>query len=105
VGPPKRLGAPRFDAKGADFTAWLDRFRVEVYGGWVVPDIVKRAYAQLEFVVERDGRVSSAKIIDPSGVPAYDEGVRNAILGGKLLPLPAAYPQSRVKMRVVFFYN
>jgi TonB family protein len=105
VGPPQQLGVPRFDSKGADFAAWLERFRVEVYGGWVVPEIVKRAYAQLEFVVERTGRVSSAKVIDPSGIPAFDEGARNAILGAKLLPLPDAYHQSRVKMRIVFFYH
>jgi protein TonB len=108
TGTTQRLGALSFDPEGADFTAWVDHFRIEAYNNWIIPkpaELGYRGHVTFEFVVERDGTVSSIRMLEASGVPAFDRAARNAVMGSRLLPLPADFGPARVTMTVIFSYN
>jgi TonB family protein len=64
-----------------------------------------RGHVDLEMTVERDGTISDLKLLKTAGNPALDRAARNALLGSRLLPLPADYAPPRVTMQVTFFYN
>jgi periplasmic protein TonB len=107
-GAGQQMGALFFDPQGADFTAWINHFKNEVYRNWIVPPSVSlgaRGHVDLQFRVERDGRVSALRIVRSSGTPALDRAARNAILGGRFLPLPDDFRPAQVVMDVAFFYN
>jgi protein TonB len=97
-----------FDPQGADFTAWTNHFKNEVYRNWIVPPSVSlgiRGQVEIEFVIERDGTMSSVRLLRSSGTPALDRAARNALLGSRLLPLPSDYRPDQVTIQVTFFYN
>jgi TonB family protein len=107
-GTTQRLGALSFDPQGADFTAWLDHFRIEVYNNWIIPkpaELGYRGHVDFEFTVERDGSVSSIRMLSSSGTPAFDRAARNALMGSNFLHLPSDYGPPRVTMGVTFSYN
>jgi TonB family protein len=108
TGTTQRLGALSFDPQGADFTAWLDHFRIEVYNNWLIPkpaELGYRGHVDFEFVVERDGSVSSIRMLSSSGTTAFDRAARNALMGSNFLALPSDYGPPRVTMGVTFSYN
>lgn len=107
-GAGQQMGPLFFDPQGADFTAWINHFRSEVYRNWIVPPSVSlgaRGHVDLEFRVERDGRLSALRIVRSSGTAALDRAARNALLGGRFLPLPNDFRPAQVAMQVSFFYN
>ena len=107
-GTGQQMGDLFFDPKGADFTAWYNHFKNEVYRNWIVPPSVSmgaRGHVEIEFVIDRDGTMSAVRIVRSSGTPALDRAARNALLGSRLLPLPPDYGPPQVAMLVTFFYN
>jgi TonB family protein len=108
TGTGQQMGPLFFDPEGADFTVWVNHFKNEVYRNWIVPQpaiLGFRGHVDLEFTVERDGRLTNLRMLKSSGTPALDRAAQNALLGSRLLPLPADYRPSRVSMQVTFFYN
>ena len=108
TGTGQQMGPLFFDPQGADFTAWANHFKNEVYRNWIVPPSVTmgiRGHVELEFRVERDGTMSALRIARTSGTAALDRAARNALLGSRLLPLPADFRPGQVAMTVTFFYN
>jgi len=102
------MGPLFFDPEGADFTVWVNHFKNEVYRNWIVPQpalLGFRGHVDLEFTVERDGRLTNLRMHKSSGTPALDRAAHNALLGSRLLPLPAEFRPQRVSMQVTFFYN
>jgi len=108
-GAGREMGPLFFDPEGADFTGWINHFKNEVYRNWIVPEAVlfgfRRGHADFEFWVERDGRLTELRLLKSSGTPALDRAAQNALLGSRLLPLPADFAPDRVKMQVTFTYN
>ncbi len=107
-GTGQQMGALFFDPQGADFTVWINQFRNEVYRNWIVPPSVSlgaRGQVDLEFRVERDGRLSALRVVRSSGTPALDRAAGNALLGGRFLPLPDDFRPSELVILVSFFYN
>jgi periplasmic protein TonB len=107
-GTGQQMGPLFFDPQGADFTAWINHFKNEVYRNWIVPPSVAlgaRGHVDLEFRVERDGRLSGLRLIKSSGTPALDRAARNALLGSRFLPLPDDFRPAQVAMQVSFYYN
>jgi TonB family protein len=107
-GTGQQMGPLFFDPEGADFTLWLNQFKNEVYRNWIVPQAAMlgfRGSVDIEFVVERDGRMSSLRMTRSSGTVSLDRAAENALRGSRWLALPADYRPSRVTMRVTFFYN
>jgi TonB family protein len=97
-----------FDPQGADFTAWINRFRSEVYRNWIVPQPALmgfRGHVDFEFTVERDGSMSSLHLLKSSGTASLDRAAQKALEGSRFLSLPSDYGPPRVTMQVSFFYN
>lgn len=107
-GTVQQMGPLLFDPEGADFTLWLNQFKNEVYRNWIVPQTALLGFhgsVDIEFVVERDGHMSSLRVLRSSGTVSLDRAAENALRGSRWLPLPADYRPSRVPMTVTFIYN
>jgi TonB family protein len=108
TGTGQQMGPLFFDPQGADFTAWANHFKNEVYRNWIVPPSVTmgiRGHVEIEFRIERDGTMSALRIARPSGTEALDRAARNALLGSRALALPADYAPASLAITVTFFYN
>ena len=108
TGTGQQMGPLFFDPEGADFTSWMNHFKNEIYRNWIVPQPALmgfRGHVDIEFTVERDGRISSLKILKSTGTPALDRAAQNALLGSRLMPLPADYGPARITMQGGFYYN
>lgn len=108
-GAVRQMGPLFFDPAGADFTAWINHWRNEVYRNWIVPQAVifgfRSGHVDFEFTVERDGRLSDVRMLKSSGVKALDKAAENALRGGRMLPLPGDFRPPRVTIQVTFIYN
>ena len=108
TGTGHNMGGLMFDPQGADFTIWVNRFKNEVYRNWIVPEAALfgyRGHVDFEFTVERDGTISSLRMLKPSGTVSLDRAAQNALTSSRLLPLPDDYGPPRVTMQVTFVYN
>jgi TonB family protein len=108
TGTGKNVGGLKFDAEGADFTAWINEFRRQVYANWNPPKAFElgiRGHVDIEFWVERDGRISDLRILKGSGTISYDRASSNALTSSHFLALPADYGPPRCRFEVTFIYN
>jgi TonB family protein len=108
TGTGQQMGPLFFDPEGADFTAWIQHFKNEVYRNWIVPEPALmgfKGHVELEFAVERDGQMNELRLLQSAGTPALDRAARNALVGSRFMPLPSDFGPPRVTMRVIFFYN
>lgn len=108
TGAGTKMGPFLFDPQGADFTAWANHFKNEVYRNWIVPQpalLGFRGHVDFEFVVERDGGISDIRLLKSAGTTALDKAAYNALAGSRPLPLPADYRPPRLVIQVTFFYN
>ena len=108
IGTGRQMGPLFFDPQGADFTPWINHFKNEVYRNWIAPQAAllgARGHVDLEFTVERDGRMRDLRISSSAGNPALDRAAQNALLASRLLPLPSDFAPPELTMRVTFFYN
>jgi TonB family protein len=104
----KRLGPLFFNPEGADFTAWLDNFKKELQANWSVPrstPLAFRGHVDTEFTIERDGRMSSIRVVKSCGVPSLDRAAENTLRASRQLPLPSDFAPPKVTMQVSFAYN
>jgi TonB family protein len=105
----QQMGPLFFDPEGADFTAWINHFKNEVYRNWIVPQSAlmgaARGHVDFEFTVQRDGTLAEVRLLKSSGTPALDRAAGNALVGSRYLALPSDYGPSRVTMQVSFFYG
>jgi protein TonB len=102
------MGPLFFDPEGADFTAWINHFKNEVYRNWIIPQgalLGVRGHVDLAFTVERDGRLTNLRLLKSAGNPALDRAAENALLASLLHPLPADFAPERVTMEVTFYYG
>ena len=58
----------------------------------------------IEFVVEKDGRITNVVARKKSGIPTLDLDAQRAVLSAQLPPLPAAYEPSRLTITLTFPY-
>ena len=80
TGTGQQMGALFFDPQGADFTLWINRFKDEVYRNWNIPEAANlgaaRGHVDFEFVVERDGTMSSLRMREVVGDVLARQGGR-----------------------------
>ncbi len=95
-----QVGDPRFEARGADFTEWVESFKVTVARQWRAPGDAAPGTVDVELVVERDGSMSAVRVAESSGSLALDRAATSALGASRFLPLPEAYPAGSVMMRV-----
>jgi periplasmic protein TonB len=108
TGTGQQMGPLFFDPEGADFTVWINHFKNEVYRNWLLPQAVLlgvRGHVDLEFTVERDGRVTNLRLLKSAGNPALDKSAANAIVASRFMPLPSDFASARVTMQVSFYYG
>jgi TonB family protein len=105
----QQMGPLFFDPEGADFTAWINHFKNEVYRNWIVPQSALmgavRGHVDFEFSVQRDGTLAEVRLLKSSGTPALDRAAANALIGSRYLALPSDYRPARVTMQVSFYYG
>lgn len=107
-GVGSQVGPLKFDRQGADFTAWVNHFKNEVYKNWLIPQgafLGMGGEVTIQFTVQRDGTMTDVRLVQSSGIPANDKAARGALLGSLLLPLPADYAPPSVTMLVTFLYG
>ena len=98
----------QFDSKGVDFGPWLRRFKAQVEKIWWVPDAAwfLKGHVVIQFYVERDGRITDLKIVEPSTVEAFNGPALNSLkMSNPTMPLPPEYPSDRAFFTVTFHYN
>lgn len=108
TGVGEQMGPLYFDPRGADFTAWMNQFKDEVYRNWIVPQSAMLGFGghvDLQFDVLRDGTLTNLTLLKSSGTASLDRAAQNALLGSRLLPLPPDYGPDKVTMQVTFYYG
>jgi hypothetical protein len=98
----------QFDTKGVDFGAWLRAFKAQVMRNWMIPQAAYflRGHVSLTMVISRNGAISELQVVDPSTVEGFTHAAYNALAASNpTAPLPQAYPDQTLRMRVTFFYN
>src|SRR5207245_6011661 len=73
TGTGGETGGLFFDPQGADFTAWVQHWKNEVYRNWIVPlsaEFGRRGQVDFEFVVDRSGTMIDVRLLQSSGIPA-----------------------------------
>jgi protein TonB len=108
TGTGQNIGGLFFDPQGADFTRWVNHFKNEVYRNWILPQPALmgfKGHVVFEFTVERDGTMTSLRMLKSSGTLALDRAAQNALSGSRFLPLPDDYGPPRITMQVTFYYN
>lgn len=108
-GAVRQMGPLLFDPQGADFTAWINHWRNEVYRNWIPPQAAFFGFGGgetgFEFTVERDGRLSSVRMLSSTGSRPLDRAAENALRGARLLALPSDYAPARLTIQVTFIYS
>jgi hypothetical protein len=98
----------QFDTKGVDFGAWLRAFKAQVMRNWMIPQAAYflRGHVSLTLIISRNGAITELQVTDPSSVEGFTHAAYNALAASNpTVPLPTAYPDQTLRMRVTFFYN
>lgn len=108
-GALRQMGPLLFDDQGADFTAWINQWRNEVYRNWIPPQAAFFGFGggevSFEFTVERDGSLSSVRMLSSTGSRPLDRAAENGLRGARMLPLPSDYAPPRLTVKVTFIYS
>jgi periplasmic protein TonB len=65
-----------------------------------------RGMSLIRFTIQRDGRITDATIFQPSGTSTLDSAALRAVLATRTLPpLPDAFPNPTLTMRLSFLYQ
>jgi periplasmic protein TonB len=65
-----------------------------------------RGTSLIRFTIQRDGRITDATIFQPSGTTTLDTAALRAVLATRSLPpLPEAFPNPTLTMRLSFIYQ
>ena len=108
-GALRQMGPLLFDPQGADFTAWINQWRNEVYRNWIPPQAAFFGFGggevAFEFTVERDGKLSSVRMLSSTGSRPLDRAAENGLRGARMLPLPSDYAPARLTIQVTFIYS
>ncbi len=98
--------------QGADFKPYLEQILAIVRTNWhrVTPEAVRagrmRGRTVVEFLISRDGTISSIKTAEESGVTKLDFAAGTSLtMSSPLPPLPADFKGYQVKLAFTFDYN
>jgi TonB family protein len=98
----------QFDSKGVEFGPWLRRFVAQVKRNWFVPQAAwtLKGRVVIQFYVMKDGTILDIRVVQPSGVDAFNTAAFNALkMSNPTVALPPEYPTDRVFFTVTFHYN
>jgi TonB family protein len=101
---PKLLSDP----KGVDFKPYLAQVLSSVKRAWytILPRNGHRGYVSVQFIIQRDGRVSKVVYAEQTGDPSLDNTAVMAISqAGPFGPLPVQYTAGEIHVQMNFAYN
>jgi len=100
------------DPQGVDFRPYLTQILATVRRNWlaVIPESARiegrRGRVQIQFIVDRSGRVPKLVIASPSGSESLDRAAVTGISASHPFPpLPAGFKGDQVKLQFAFTYN
>lgn len=88
---------------------YVERIRDIVYRNWGNPFAGRarpenlRLATVVSFRIDRDGRISEARLVQSSGNDAWDRSAIRAAENSRLPPLPASYPGRDLRVRYRFY--
>jgi TonB family protein len=97
------LGPLMLDPQGADFTAWIDHFKNEIYKHWPPAKgaAVHPGAVVVEFTVARDGALGHVRL-KKQGDKVLAKAAEAALRACALEPLPPDYRAKDITMSLVF---
>src|SRR3989442_1894769 len=98
---------------GVDFGPYLAEARRAVRANWmnylppsVFPPILKQGKVSIEFVIQKNGKVSGMKLHNSSGNVALDRAAWASITASNPFPpLPTEFPGQTIGLRFHYFFN
>ncbi len=98
-------GAGVTGLEGGDFphTLYINRMKDLIGARWFRPQVTPGITTTVYFVIQRDGTISEAKTIQPSGNGTFDRAALRAVLeSSPLPPLPFAYNGTYLGVHLTF---
>ena len=98
------IGPLSFDPHGADFTAWVDDFKAQLYENWPPKEPAGfPGHVVMEFTVSRDGSVQRVRVFKKvAGGKAVQKAAEAALRSSTFQPLPVDYKRKNIIMRLEF---
>ena len=104
--PGPQLRGLTLDARGGDFTGWVDDFEQKVHHNWVVPTYFGYGgQVEFSFFVEASGAISALEVLESSASEALVEAAREALTRSRFAPLPEGFDWSGVSVRITCVYG
>jgi len=98
------------DARGVDFSTYLENLKQDVKKNWVSlikeSERMKKGKLAIQFAITKDGAVAGMKLIVASGDVALDRAAWGGITASNPFPpLPSDFGGQYLALRSRFFYN
>jgi TonB family protein len=113
--PPSFLSGSEFgaatiqmDSKGVDLSGWLAQYVAGLKKYWLVPHAAatSRGHVVVALNVRKSGVVTGIDVVAPCAVPALNESAREAAFAARPAPpLPDAFPDEALPLRITFYFN
>lgn len=99
----QQIAREQAGARARALNEYVRRIQAKVKSNWILPPDLK-GNPEAVFLVSQlpSGEVLSARVLKPSGNPAYDTAVERAILKSSPLPLPAAREDFSRELKLTF---
>jgi TonB family protein len=98
----------QFDTKGVEFGPWVRRVLAQVRSHWFISNAESSlsGHVVVSFDVRKDGTITDVAVTGPCNVDAFNTASASAVAkSSPVLPLPAEYPDEKVRITVTFYYN
>ena len=110
-GSSTQHGRASFKAEGYDITPWAEKVVSRIQRNWNIPfaftqKMSAKGTVGISVIFEKNGTLSSAKIVHTSMVPLFDEAALKALkLASPFPDLPADFPNKKLEAYFEFRYN
>jgi TonB family protein len=97
-----------FDTKGFPLGEYTHMIVELIKGKWFIPSNLRNSqgHTTVVFFIDRQGRLTDARIVGSSGSTSLDFAALNAIIeSNPAPPLPKGFPGDRVGAKFIFSYN
>jgi len=102
-------GRASIQAKDYDLTPWAEEVVERIQKNWLISPAIKigrKGLVKIFIIVERNGELQSAEIVNSSAVPLFDQAALKAIDTSSPFPdLPDDFPDDNLEAYFVFEYN
>ncbi|MGH9459266.1 MAG: TonB family protein [Thermoanaerobaculia bacterium] len=96
-------GVTGFEGGDFPFTIYVDQMLAKIGRSWFRPQTGGEPLAKVYFVIERNGRIREAEVIESSGHGAFDRAAKRAVLDSSpLAPLPLGYRGTWLGVHLTF---